>query len=172
MKTSDDGRRLIEAFEGLFLSAYDDADDRIMKPGQVVRGTLTIGYGHTSAAGPPKVYIGMTITHEEADSFLSSDLTSVELEIAHLVKVSLDQQQFDALVSFQYNTGWLAHRQCSLLAAVNAGNYDLADKDFGLYDEASGKVLAGLQRRRRAEALMFAGEVQQAFVVAGVPVVS
>jgi len=168
MKTSDAGRQFDEAFEGLFLQAYDDADDHVVQPGEIVRGTLTIGYGHTSAAGPPRVYIGMTITKADADAILASDLTSVELEIAHLVKVSLVQYQFDALQSFQFNTGWLGHPQCSLLNALNACNYALTDKDFALYDEASGQVLTGLIRRRRGEALMFAGNVQQALALAGV----
>lgn len=167
MKTSADGRAFIEAFEGLFLQAYDDATDRVVAPGEPVRGTLTIGYGHTSAAGAPKVYVGMTITQAQADSILASDLGSVEAQVARLVKVPLNQNQSDSLVSFQYNTGWLGHPQCSLLKALNAGNYALAENDFALYDEASGHVLAGLQRRRQAEKLMFEGNVAGALALAG-----
>jgi lysozyme len=155
MKTSDAGRAFIEGFEGLFLSAYDDADDHVVKPGGRVYGTLTIGYGHTTAAGPPRVYVGQTISKDEADAILASDLAAVEIEVAHLVKVPLNQNQFDALVSFQFNTDWLAHPHCSLLAALNAGNYQLADDDFTLYDRASGKVVAGLDRRRAAEKALF-----------------
>jgi lysozyme len=162
MKTSPAGRVFIEGFEGLFLQAYDDFNERIVKPGQRVRGTLTIGYGHTSTAGPPRVYIGMTITKEEADSILSADLTSVEIEVAHLVKVPLNQNQLDALVSFQFNCGWLGHQHCSLLSALNGGNYELADEDFMLYDRAQGKVLEGLDRRRKAEMKLFATPVQTA----------
>ena len=166
MQTSATGRKVIEAFEALFLKAYDDADDHIVQPGEEVQGTLTIGYGHTTAAGPPRVYVGMTITEAQADAILSADLASVEIEVSHLVKVPLNQNQFDGLVSFQFNTGWLAHPQCSLLRALNAGNYNLADNDFALYDMASGKVLSGLVRRRKAEALLFAGQVQQALALA------
>lgn len=155
MKTSDIGRKLIEDFEGCILQAYDDASDHIVKAGQYVHGTLTIGYGHTDAAGPPKVYIGQIITKEQADLILSTDLQSVELEVEHLVKVTLNQNQFDALVSFQFNTGWLGHQHCSLLNALNSGNYNLADEDFMLYDRAQGKVLAGLDRRRKAEKDLF-----------------
>lgn len=155
MKTSDNGRKFIESFEGLFLQAYDDSDGHIVKPGERVFGTLTIGYGHTTAAGPPRVYIGQTITQDVADAILSADLASVEIEVAHLVAVPLNQNQFDALVSFQFNTGWLAHPHCSLRAALNIGNYNLADEDFMLYDRASGKVLAGLDRRRSAEKKLF-----------------
>lgn len=167
MKTDETGIEFIGAFEGCILQAYDDADDRIVKPGQLVHGTLTVGEGHTSAAGPPRVYVGMKLKDKaEADAILASDLASVDLEIAHLVKVQLNQNQWNALSSFQYNTGWLAHPQCSLLKAINSGNFDLAEKDFGLYDEASGKVLSGLKRRREAEALMFNGKIDQALALA------
>lgn len=156
MKTGAAGLALIESFEGLILSAYDDADDHIVKPGGHVYGTLTIGYGHTDAAGPPKVYIGQTITKETADAILASDLAGVEIEVEHLVKVPLNQNQFDALVSFQFNTGWLGHPHCSLLAALNVGHYNLADQDFMLYNRAQGRVLSGLTRRRVAEKNLFA----------------
>ena len=162
MKTSDRGRQFIEGFEGLFLQAYDDATDIVVKPEQKIRGTLTIGYGHTTAAGPPEVHVGQTISKDEADSILASDLAAVETEIARLVTVPLNQNQFDALVSFQFNTGWLGHQHCSLLAALNAGNYDLADQDFMLYDRAQGKELPGLARRRAAEKALFHTPVEGA----------
>jgi lysozyme len=161
MKTSPAGRAFIEGWEALFLKAYDDFNERVVKPGQHVKGTLTIGYGHTTAAGAPKVYVGMEITKEQADDILSADLAGVEIEVSHLVKVPLTQPQFDALVSFQFNTGWLSHPHCSLLAALNAGNYALADVDFMLYDRASGKVLKGLVARRRAEKAMFMKPAQE-----------
>jgi|SRR5215469_562646 len=157
MRTSDAGLKLIESFEGLILGAYDDADDHIVRPGERVYGVLTIGFGHTSVAGPPRVYVGQTITEAEATAILAADLASVELEVGHLVKVELKQNQFDALVSFQYNTGWLAHPHCSLLTALNAGNYQLADEDFMLYDRYQGKVIKGLCRRRAAERDLFNG---------------
>lgn len=155
MKTGPAGLKLIEGFEGLFLQAYDDYNDHIVQPGEEIRGTLTIGYGHTTAAGPPRVYVGMVITAADANSILAADLASVELEVSHLVKAPLTQNQFDALVSFQYNTGWLAHPNCSLLRALNAGNYNLAANDFMLYDIGNGKVLTGLIRRRTAERNLF-----------------
>lgn len=155
MQTSPEGRAFIEKFEGLILGAYDDVDDHILKPGDACHGTLTIGYGHTNAAGPPTIAIGDVVTQAQADEILAADLATVENEISKLVTVSLTQYQFDALVSFQYNTGWLCHPMCSLLRALNAGNYNLADNDFTLYDEAQGKVLVGLERRRLAEKALF-----------------
>ena len=161
MKTSPNGVHFVGGFEGNILQAYDDADDHIVQPGGHVYGTLTIGQGHTDAAGPPHVYIGMTITAQDSDAILASDLTGVELEVNHLVTVPLNQNQFDALVSFQFNTGWLSHQHCSLLIALNSGNYNLADQDFMLYDRAQGKVLAGLDRRRAAEKALFNTTVSQ-----------
>ena len=157
MITSPYGRTFIEAFEGLSLKAYWDADGKVW----------TIGYGHTSAAGPPRVYAGMVITEAEADHIEAADLASVEIEVSHLVEVALTQSEFDALISFQFNTGWLGHPSCSLLRQLNAGNYVAADADFALYDESSGKVLRGLVRRRQGEALMFNGKVQEALQMAG-----
>lgn len=156
MKTSTHGLSVIEGFEGLWLVSYDDATDRAVHPGMAVKGTLTIGYGHTSDAGPPKVYPGMTLEDRaHAETILMADLVPVEAEIMRLVHVPLNQNQFDALVSFQFNTGWLEHEHCSLLASLNAGNYNLADQDFMLYDRAGGKVLAGLDYRRRMEKQLF-----------------
>lgn len=157
MKTSAPGRALIEKFEGLILGAYDDFTDKIVKSGQRVRGTLTIGYGHTSAAGPPKVYVGMRITREQADAILAADLASVEVEVEHLVKVPLNQNQFDALVSFQFNTGSLGKRGNSLLRALNAKDYPGAARAFLLYNRSKGRVMSGLTRRRKAEKQLFEG---------------
>jgi lysozyme len=155
MKTGPAGLALIKEFEGLFLQAYDDANEKVVPSGGHCIGTLTIGWGLTTSAGPPRIYPGMVITRPEAEDILASDLTSVELEVIHLARVSLTQNQFDALVSFQFNTGWLAHKHCSLLEALNSGKYDLADEDFMLYDRANGKVLVGLSRRRKAEKELF-----------------
>lgn len=162
MKTSNKGRKFIESWEGLILSAYDDATDKVVPVGQTPKGTLTIGYGHTDAAGPPKVYVGQRITAAEADAYLAADLASVENEVNHLVKVPVNQNQYDALVSFQFNTGWLGHSGCSLLSALNSGKYDLAANDFKLYDHAGGQVVAGLTKRRNAERAMFLEPVTKA----------
>lgn len=151
MQTSDKGRRFIASYEGLFLSAYDDANEHVVPLNGRVIGTLTIGYGHTSVAGPPKVHVGQTITEAEADAILKADIATVEREVGHYITAPLSQQQFDALVSFQFNTGWLAHPHCSLTTALNAGSYGVAAADFALYDRASGRVMAGLARRRKAE---------------------
>ncbi len=154
MKTSLNGRlNLIEPFEGIILQSYDDYNDHVVDIGDTVHGTLTIGIGHTSAAGPPSVFLGMRVTKEEADAILGQDLGRVEQEVSNLVKVPLNQNQFDALVSFHFNTGALGHS--SVLTLLNKGKYTEAADHLLLYNKAGGKVLAGLIRRRKAEEKLF-----------------
>jgi lysozyme len=142
MKTSDNGRKFIEQFEGLFLRAYDDGT-----------GVETIGYGHTTAAGLPRVVPGMTITEQQADDILSADLASVENDVNRLVTVPINQNQFDALVSFHFNTGALA--RSNVLRAINNKQFDAVSGDLNMWCHAGGRVLAGLVRRRKAEGVLF-----------------
>jgi lysozyme len=154
MKTSADGRSFIEAFEGKFLHTYDDGT-----------GVLTIGYGHTSAAGPPAVFRGQTITDAECDSILANDFAAVERNVDRLITVPMTQNQFDALVSFDFNTGDLG--KSSISTKINAGNSAAAMSTLLMYDHAGGRQMDGLTRRRQAERLMFNGLVQQALRLAG-----
>lgn len=142
MKTSANGRRLIELWEGLYLHTYNDGV-----------GVATIGYGHTTSAGPPKVYYGMVITQAQADTFLASDLASVEADVNHHVTHTIDQNMFDALVSFDYNTGALD--RSNVLRAINMGRFDLVQGDLNMWVHGGGHVMSGLVRRRHAEWLMF-----------------
>lgn len=142
MKTSDNGRRFIESWEGLFLHTYNDGV-----------GVATIGYGHTTAAGPPHVYYGMVITKEQADQILAADLHSVEVDVNRLVNRPLNQSQFDALVSFHFNTGALG--RSNVLRAVNADLLSQVPGDLNMWCHGGGRVLLGLVRRRRAEGVMF-----------------
>ncbi len=156
MKTSDNGRKFIEQFEGLILGAYDDFSDRIVVPGQHVYGTLTIGYGHTTPAGLPKVYPGMTVTRPQADDILASDLSAVELDVNHHVKVPINQNQFDALVSFDFNTGALS--RSNVLTCVNHNDFAGVRTALGMWVHSRGRVLSGLVRRRHEEADLFEGK--------------
>lgn len=142
MKTSTAGRRFIEKWEGLYLKTYNDGV-----------GVATIGYGHTTAAGPPKVYYGQTITQQEADSILAADLAKVEAEVTRMIKGELNQNQFDALISFQFNTGKLA--ESTLLKKLNAGQYDAVPTELMKWDHAGGRQMEGLTRRRRAEGVLW-----------------
>jgi lysozyme len=144
MRTSPAGRTFIGRHEGLRLTAYRDA-----------AGVWTIGYGHTAAAGPPAPSAGMTITAAEADAILGRDLARFEAAVTRLVTVPLSQPRFDALVSFAFNVGEGALARSTLLKKLNAGDVRGAAAEFGRWNKAGGRVLAGLTRRRAEERAMF-----------------
>ena len=144
---NDEGLRLIEGFEGLYLHAYHGAAD--------VPGLLTIGYGHTSEAGPPTVVAGQTITKQEADDILRADLSKVEDEVEKLVKVPLNDNQFAAIVSFTFNCGGGALAGSSLLRRLNAGNYASVPDSLMSWVNSNGRRQEGLVSRRQREGLLF-----------------
>jgi lysozyme len=140
-KTSERGLSLIKEFEGLGLKAYLD-----------VVGVPTIGYGTTAG-----VKIGQTITKERAEELLREDVKRFEGYVSRLVKVPLTQGQYDALVSFVYNLGPGALEKSTLLDQLNRGDSDGASEQFDRWVFASGRKLAGLVRRRKAERALFEG---------------
>ncbi|OQS41126.1 lysozyme [Chromobacterium haemolyticum] len=140
MKASNGGIKLIQGFEGLRLKAYQDSV-----------GVWTIGYGHTG----PDVTPGQVITQAQADALLARDLERFEAGVARLVKVPLNQNQFDALVCFSFNLGLGALQGSTLLRLLNAGDYAGAAVQFPRWNKAGGKELPGLTRRRAAEQSLF-----------------
>ena len=143
MKTSPRGLALIRQFEGLRLLAYKDAV-----------GVPTIGYGTTRG-----VKMGMTITKAHAEELLRQDVERFEPEVLRLVKVPLNQNQWDALLSFTYNLGSANLESSTLLKFLNNGDYQAAADQFPRWNKAKGKVLNGLTARRAAERAMFMGAV-------------
>jgi len=139
MALSEDGLELIKTYEGLRLKAYQDSV-----------GVWTIGYGHTRTAKP-----GMTITAEEAEALLRQDLADAEKAVTRLVKVPLSDNQYSALVSFVFNLGSGNFSMSTLLRKINAGDMAGAAKEFKRWNRAGKKVLAGLVKRRDAEAALF-----------------
>ena len=135
MKISETGLNLIKQFEGCHLTAYKDPV-----------GIPTIGYGHTNG-----VKLGQKITQAQADEYLRQDVASAEKAVSKY-KYNYNQNQFDALVSFTYNCG-----SGNLKQITNNGNRTLEQISARLpnYNKASGKVLAGLTRRRAAEKKLF-----------------
>ncbi len=138
---SDAGMALTKSFEGLRLRAYQDC-----------AGVWTIGYGHTGR----DVFPGDNITEAEAEALLRSDLADAVTCVNRAVTVSVKQQQFDALVDFCFNAGRGSLLGSTLLRKVNAGDFAGAAAQFGLWVHAGGEVVAGLVRRRKAEAALFA----------------
>ena len=139
MNLGYNGTKLLKFFEGCRLTAYQDSV-----------GVWTIGYGHTKG-----VYEGMTITQEEAEQMLLTELEEYEGYVEKYVTVPLTQNQFDALVVWVYNLGPTNFRNSTLLKELNSGNYTAAGKEITRWNKAGGKVLAGLVKRREAEALLF-----------------
>ena len=134
------GMALTRSFEGLSLAAYVDQ-----------RGVWTIGYGHTG----PGIHAGLTITAEEAEAFLASDIAGAVAGVNRLVTGSITQNQFDALVDFTFNLGCAGLARSTLLRKVNAGDFAAATTEFLLWDHVHGRVVPGLLRRRQAEMDLF-----------------
>ena len=139
MKTSPKGISLIKEFEGLRLKAYKC-------PG----GVWTIGYGHTAGVKP-----GMLISKAQAEEYLKADLIAFERYLNGL-GLALNQNQFDALISFIYNVGTGNFSSSTLLRKVRANPQDNSIMDeFLRWVYSKGRVLPGLQRRRLAEMKLY-----------------
>jgi len=159
-KINEEGKSTLKRFEAFIPFAYDDADGpknrRRIKPGDTVRGTLTIGYGHTGRDVTP----GLTIDEARADQLLSLDLASAESAVFRLVHVPLTDNQFAALVSFAFNAGNGALEGSTLLKKLNAGNYEAVPGELMKWTKttiAGKKVQSnGLVNRRAAEAGLWA----------------
>jgi lysozyme len=136
------GLALTQQFEGCRLTAYQD---------QV--GVWTIGYGHTG----PEVMPGLTITEEQSKALLTKDVCSAAACVNNLVNVILTQDEFDALVDFVFNLGAGAFKGSTMLRRLNAGDFEGAAAQFERWSRAGGVVVAGLLRRRQAEASLFRG---------------
>lgn len=132
------GLALIKQYEGCRLAAY-----------RCAAGVWTIGYGHTAG-----VHSGMTITQAQADAYLRQDIAKFEGYVNNPAYVpiteQLNQNQFDALVSFAFNLG--AGNLRKLCKGRTAAQIAQA---MTQYCKANGKVLAGLRRRRAAEQALF-----------------
>lgn len=148
---SEFGRRKIELWEGLpggkpALHAYRDS-----------AGVLTIGFGHTG----PDVKPGLTWTLAQCEQALDRDLDEAEHDVAMLVKVPLNENQYAALVSFVFNIGGPRFRTSSLLRLLNTGRYDVVPKKLlewvNITDPKTKKLkkLKGLVNRRLNEGALW-----------------
>jgi lysozyme len=142
---NEDGLAAIRRFEGLRTKAY-----------KCPAGVWTVGYGHTSAAGPPSVSAATVVTTKAAEEILKKDLEKFEGAVTRLVKVPVTENQFAALVSFTYNVGEGAFAKSTLLKKLNGGNYDAVPDELAKWTRAGGRKLTGLVNRRAAEAGLWA----------------
>lgn len=146
MKLGSKGLEFIKSFEGFYSKPYLDPI-----------GIPTIGYGATYYPNKKKVTMkDKPLTEKEASDLLKEMMTNYENDVKRLVKRELNQNQFDALVSFTYNLGSTNLGKSTLLKKVNANPCDKTIKDeFLKWNKAGGKVLNGLTRRRNAEAELY-----------------
>jgi lysozyme len=147
MKPSENAENLAEQFEGCKLEAYQDQ-----------AGVWTIGYGHTKG-----VTMESRITGETAGLLLLEDLDVAAEAVNTLVKVPLNQNQFDALCDFVFNLGQGSFGASTMLKLINNGQFDQAGQEFSKWDKVRlNGVLTpsqGLLRRRLAEKVLFEAEV-------------
>lgn len=147
MKLSNVGLDLIKQFEGLRLIAYKD-----------VAEIETIGYGHTGS----DVYAGLKITEEKAQSLLLDDTQTAQKCVNTSVQVKLNQNEFDALVSFVFNIGITAFAKSTLLKKLNAGNNktEVASEFSRWVKAGSDEPVPGLVKRRAKEKELFLTQVK------------
>lgn len=142
MKLSTNGLNLIKRFEGLRLKAYKVAGANEKE--------WTIGYGHYG------VKQGAVITEAQATELLKRDVHAFELGVNNLLgNTKVNQNQFDALVSFAFNCGLGNLQKSTLLKLVKAKRFNEADDEFDKWVKAGGNVMGGLVRRRNAEEELF-----------------
>lgn len=145
-KTGSKGIALIESFEG-FRS----------KPYKCPAGIPTIGYGNTFYPGGKKVSMGDTpINESQATDLLKDTLITFEKYVDSFTRDDINQNQFDALVSFAFNLGPANLKSSTLLKKVNANPNDSTIRnEFMKWTKAGGRTLAGLVRRRKSEADLY-----------------
>ncbi|HEU0132697.1 MAG TPA: glycoside hydrolase family protein [Mycobacteriales bacterium] len=151
LDVSDAGLKRIAAYEGWRAQLYED-----------VAHHATIGYGHLVHLGPITAAdrsgpFGKGITQAQGLALLRQDAQRMVDAVRAKVTVPLNQDQFDALVSFAFNVGAGAFAGSTLLKKLNAGDYAGAADAFGMWTKSGGKVVAGLVRRRAEEAALFRG---------------
>src|SRR5262245_38008162 len=135
MRLSKAGAGFIASYEACILETYDDGV-----------GVLTIGLGHTSAAGAPPVRKGDIIPLARAWEIFANDMTKFEKGVDAAISRPVGQGQFDALTSFHFNTG--AIKTGTVDDKLNAGNVDGALATLAAYNRGGGRVLQGLVKRR------------------------
>ncbi len=150
MKMSLSGLKMLKDFEGCILYIYKD-----------VAGYPTIGIGHLLTGhekstniisiGGIDVDVSKGITSEQAMDLLAQDIVPAEHAVLCYVKVPLNQNQFDALVSFTFNCGAGALQHSSLLEALNEGDYSVVPSKLSQWNKAGGKVCDVLVKRRAKE---------------------
>lgn len=141
LKLGSRGEALIKSFEQLRLTAYRNFPNE----------PWTAGWGHTGK----DVTENTTCTPEHAEIWFECDVAAAEQAVNMMVDVDLNQNEFDALVSFGYNVGVSAETHSTLIAFVNRNALRSAAEQFLKWDHVGGIVVPGLTKRRIAERDLF-----------------
>jgi lysozyme len=146
MKLNNDGYRLISKHEGLRLKPY-------LCPAKIP----TIGYGNTYYPDGTRVtLLDKEITEQQAFDMFKEIADRFAKKVSRLVTSPINQNQFNALVSFSYNVGLANFMKSTLLKKVNANHNDASiTNEFFKWNKAGGKELRGLTLRRKDEALIY-----------------
>ena len=159
MKISENGLAIVKAFESCLRPVGGGKFKAYVDP----VGVLTIGWGHTNHH-EPKFTASTIWTQMQCDVALAGDMATFEEHVSKLAKVDLEQHEFDALVSWAFNTG--GPKTATLWKRLNAGDKKAIPNELAKWNKGGGRELAGLTRRRKAEAQLFAGDVVAAFKTA------
>lgn len=137
---SPTGMTCLETLEECILRAYRD-----------VGGVWTIGWGHTG----PEVVQGLVWSRETAIHALQEDVMYAERDVNELVDVSLNQNQFDALIIFRFNIGEANFKNSTLVHLLNRGLSEQAAEQFDRWIYVKGVKSNGLVNRRARERKLF-----------------
>lgn len=141
---SERGFEVIREFEGFRENAYLDTG-----------GVWTIGFGTIKYPNGTKVKKGDTCTCAQAEAWLKNDTAWVDACLDRTIKVTVNQNQFDALASFVYNVGETAFMKSTMLKVLNAGNFAGTASQFDRWVYDNGKAINGLINRRKKEKALF-----------------
>ena len=144
MKVSNKGLELIKEFEGFSSVAYLCSAKKV-----------TIGYGNTFWEDETPIKIGEQISKDRAETLLKNIVDEFAKSVEGNLKISVTQNQFDAMVSLAYNIGIGAFSNSTLLRQLNCGNFVGASHEFLRWNKSNGKPLLGLTRRREREKILF-----------------
>jgi lysozyme len=146
MEINQSGITLLKSFESCKLTAYLDSV-----------GIPTLGWGSVGS----DIKLGCTWTQEQADNRLNGRLDALEHELNDNLLVSLNENQFSALICLAYNIGFTALLRSRLFSFVNNSDFEAAANQFCQWVHAGGVELPGLVRRREAEKALFQTPVEQ-----------
>lgn len=158
MKMSDHGLTLLKSWEGFKRTMYIDS-----------AGYPTIGVGHLitkaeSASGEimidrVPVHYASGLTDNQVTSLLKQDLSDREREVNILIKATLTQNQFDAVMALVFNIGEGAFASSHVLQYINSGQLSLVPDAFRMWNKCHGEVMPGLVNRREHEIKLWSGQL-------------